>query len=1184
MTKKTAIILTILFLTILILSLMSCKNFFSSVFNEKKTITITSITEEFTIGFPINIKWESTGYIPAVDIEVYLNEEDAKQGINPILDYPVAKDYENNMNFEWDTLYDLLPTDNNDNVNMRYYDKIFEDGSESEIYIKVMGSGYPSVAGISKGVTINNDHVLRGFLKDYPEDVGEGSVVEVTLLPVDQYRNRIEPSNNDNLNEIEVSVDLSFINEDGISGSIPRGYKWRALRYKSEGDKESCYIVAGSDNEEDYVECKISFRVSIDEETDGNVVYNNSILMNVTNQEMKSFSDSIGLFDIYRQPEFGEDFEFFINLEQPYIEDDYISWNEPSSLEVDQYEIFKIRVKALDNLGGYYTKFDFEKWLLAFEENGIHPFNMSEMDKYVYVFSVEKGKNNIYIEYSMVILDAHDNSEPEDLFIEFNYTDNNVYHYQSSKIIVNDRAGPYVNTVNINNDDYYTDSLNVNITASGIYDYTDGTIQYRISNSIDGFPFVWNDIPSGNTSISDTATLVKPSTADLTESFIYIQFRDSLGNISHAYSDSIMLEYGVIYVSKDDYSTGSADGSRENPYGDINTALANISAYSSDVTPKIKVANTTNPNGYEEHLDLSSDVILEGGYLFDGVETWQRFSDLENNLTKVYYQDTITGGSNIASTIKINSDSTVDGFYVTGYGSSNNYAVVWVTGNFSPTISHCSIIGDQTNPVYNAYGMINDNGASPLITDNYLIKSGISNTNSAGIYNNGAGSVTVQNNKGVKGSTSNSKSYGIWNVNSSTILIQDNLSDGSEDSGIKGGSAPNSYGIKDYDSTDLSIINNALIHGGNSTSLAGEDGAFAIYCDYSSLTITNNAINGGSGLYKSIGIGLYTNSTGDISLNNITGGTGDSEAYGIYNEGDNPDIINNTIVGGLISGGTAYAIYNNSSSAYIYGNSIRGGNSDFTYAISNNNSSFPAIDNNKIYGGKSTYSTGSTTGIYCSGSSSPVITNNDIHGGDSVYRSYGLNIAFSSPIIINNAIHGGYTSSSDSMSSSIAIRNINSSAPYIINNTMDGGIGTYASYGISNISNSTPYIINNIILNSGTSLTHGIYNNISTPATVSYNCIYIANGDSGTSYISSDNNIDNNPSIDLTTDSDADDFYDWMSGYTLIDVLIAEGGEINSHPDFPQDTGGNKTDKAGTLRTGNTSTGWSMGAYEIDIP
>lgn len=183
----------------------------------------------------------------------------------------------------------------------------------------------------------------------------------------------------------------------------------------------------------------------------------------------------------------------------------------------------------------------------------------------------------------------------------------------------------------------------------------------------------------------------------------------------------------------------------------------------------------------------------------------------------------------------------------------------------------------------------------------------------------------------------------------------------------------------------------------------------AIYCYYSSPTISHNTISGNSAEYGGGGIYCEPGSRSMISNNTITGNSAKYSGGGIYCSDSRPTISNNTISRNSAEsrgGGGIYCEYG--SNPMISNNTItensaehRGGGI-YCYYLSS-----PSISNNSISGNSVVLEGG---GIHCNYYSSPTINNNSI-SDNSATGEYGMGggiycYYYSSPTITNTILWG----------------------------------------------------------------------------------------------------------------------------------------------------------------------------------
>ena len=322
----------------------------------------------------------------------------------------------------------------------------------------------------------------------------------------------------------------------------------------------------------------------------------------------------------------------------------------------------------------------------------------------------------------------------------------------------------------------------------------------------------------------------------------------------------------------------------------------------------------------------------------------------------------------------------------------------------------------------------------------------------------------------------------------------------------------------------------------------------------------------------------------------LTGGAGDN-SVAVLIDNCSPVLRSNRIDAG--SGRSSVAVAGNYGGSIIEYNFIYGGENEYSTAILNFQSD-AVIRHNTIAGG-----TGSATKGILNISSSATIAYNKIHGGDARDSSEGIgNEAGSDTLIYNNTIDaGGGTWTT-------GIRNKGSS-PTIRNNTISGGGGSILSGSTAdavwNYNSSNPVLDNNIIFTTSGDYQFGITQGDGSSVVASlrnnaffgsihyiYNDLHTgeldceppaSSGDIGANALSAVTNVSGN----FYTTSPPGDVLVTVSGTAMnwrlktIETEITEGGLDG----FSNGWGFND-DLDGLSRTGNGSTGWSMGAYEKD--
>jgi len=146
-----------------------------------------------------------------------------------------------------------------------------------------------------------------------------------------------------------------------------------------------------------------------------------------------------------------------------------------------------------------------------------------------------------------------------------------------------------------------------------------------------------------------------------------------------------------------------------------------------------------------------------------------------------------------------------------------------------------------------------------------------------------------------------------------------------------------------------------------------------------------------------------TSATHVIGLN-VFGGDGSFTAAIFNHDGGSPTLSENAVNGGSGTS-NSYGIYNlTDSSPIIENNTVNGGDGAYSYAIYSSQNSEPKVYNNTLDGGSGS---NDSTAIYSENCTSPKIYNNTIDGGDGATDSYGVYNASCSPTIRSNTIDGG---------------------------------------------------------------------------------------------------------------------------------------------------------------------------------
>ncbi len=339
--------------------------------------------------------------------------------------------------------------------------------------------------------------------------------------------------------------------------------------------------------------------------------------------------------------------------------------------------------------------------------------------------------------------------------------------------------------------------------------------------------------------------------------------------------------------------------------------------------------------------------------------------------------------------------------------------------------------------------------------------------------------------------------------------------------------------------------------------LIGGTGSYTttIYCSDSSPTIQNNTINAGgdgSGEYR-YAIYMDTNSAPKIYKNTINssssaGGISVIQSYGIRILASSPKIDDNNI-----NAGTA----GNSSGQNSYGIRV----SDTT--------SNPNIINNKLDAGKGY----NTYGLYLADATSNIEVHNNLILGGSTNSSginYSLFLYNTSPIIRNNTIVCGKSDISSNSTYCLYLQN--DSALTIVENNIFifiTGTGSYNSYAIYELTSTADIssLKNNDFFNFPNDSTHTIYHNENG-----------ASDDDWKTITDMETGLDSESLGMATGNTTADPALDPDYKFTVTsDSAVYIGGIDGGAAAW-----GFTTDRDRNIRTGNGTTGWSMGCYEFD--
>jgi hypothetical protein len=339
----------------------------------------------------------------------------------------------------------------------------------------------------------------------------------------------------------------------------------------------------------------------------------------------------------------------------------------------------------------------------------------------------------------------------------------------------------------------------------------------------------------------------------------------------------------------------------------------------------------------------------------------------------------------------------------------------------------------------------------------------------------------------------------------------------------------------------------------------------------------NCAVYAGAGISVSTKIDGFT----------VRGGSAAWTA-GIYCYGGSPTISNNSVYGGLDCTGAAVGVYcyYNAAPTIGPGNTISGGTSSANYedqcpmGVYFWDNCTPTIIGNNISGGGGG-TTKYTTGIYA-WTSTAVIARNSITGGTATTSSTGIDYRYgyaSVGSIRNNTIVGGTSATTYGVF-------IYDSTPDVRNNTINGGSASASSYSILINSGSTVYhpnVENNHIFTVSGTNRYGVQvYNTCTPNRLYNNNIF----DCTSLYIGGGTNCTTIAQVNALAFTGGSDISEDISAYLNAEYRFtgntASYGFDSAGLDGAARSWGFTDDKDGIARTGNGTTGWSIGAYEYN--
>ncbi len=510
---------------------------------------------------------------------------------------------------------------------------------------------------------------------------------------------------------------------------------------------------------------------------------------------------------------------------------------------------------------------------------------------------------------------------------------------------------------------------------------------------------------------------------------VYIKYRDSLGNTTAAFSDTIVFDPNV-YVSTVGSDT-SGTGHRDAPVATIEKA--------NEIAATISVVDVRVAAGTYTFVDADTDG--------DGIDMAQPFNLLGGYDASFSTRDSATNVTTLTSAAPATMVFTgswdgkkLDGFTINNTSSLSDVPSVTVFLNVSSvnlTISNNTISGNTTNatlvsaPSYEGgSAAIRASYASPTIEFNTIHGgNGKANGNSASW---GSAGIVLQNTSAiVRNNTINggggtystgwpvgAASVGVYALGGSVFIAQNTEINGG--TGVVSSSSnrvAGSVGILIVGDS-ATVSNNALISGGSGTAVADYSAASAgIQISNSANPVVveyNTEINGGAGTFTGVygdtvgSAGIIAEGAYDIRYNAlIDGGSGTNSSTNIRTVGsagifaDNGGFIrNNALIRGG-SGSVATGSATSVGSAGIY--NFRRYGSGLSTAL--------RIKNNLIIGGDGAAPSGvaESAGVYLATSTDPTIVNNTVGAnGDAasalVLAQYVGNETPLGAVIMNNVL------------------------------------------------------------------------------------------------------------------------------------------------------------------------------------
>jgi hypothetical protein len=588
---------------------------------------------------------------------------------------------------------------------------------------------------------------------------------------------------------------------------------------------------------------------------------------------------------------------------------------------------------------------------------------------------------------------------------------------------------------------------------------------------------------------------------------------NTYGQDSELSDDNI---YFIENTSSDALSSGTEDGTYENPYSSIDDVndTTNTSA-------EFRVADTGNTYDSSETITLTGAQTI-GGYTSDYTQL-ATGSDrptievpgftLEGTNTVQNLQIIGDGVGTTGITIVSGASGTVDEVTLgTSDAASGFEKGVDIESGAQGTITDSTITAVSSSTSNAAIGIESE---GTLKVDNSTINSSSETETAIGI-NNQAGTATISNDTINATSSTSYGAYGINNVNSSIATISDSVINAT-------GNGVTSYGVVNETGATATISGGTI----NSTSTTGTSIGLN---NSGKMTVNNTTINSSSDSGTAYGLLNETGGVATLSNDTINASGTTANTFGIYNQASGTVTTNNSTVSATSTTGAAYGIDNygtaNINDGKTTSTSTAGGTS---VGVLTNTGSILTMDSNTV----TASSTGSGT-VYGIDNYS---TNATITGGSITSSSSGDGTVYGLTNQLGAIINVQDTGISATSTSGTAY-GVDNMGTATIDGSVINATGYTDTFGIYNQAGSQLTLTDSIINSSSTNgAAYGIYN-INGLATINNNTINVnaSNGaavgihDQGTGTIS-------NNTINATAQNDSYGIYTYgtstISGNTI---------------------------------------------------